>query len=86
MMANDTVTGFAVPAVGNFFGHHYNMVMLKDGKCVCDKVYGTRDRAEDKMYHLMHKYDIVLSEAYKDKHDRTYKCTDGYEFHINRDC
>ena len=64
-------------------GHQYTMVLIGAGKVV-SKTFSTREAANQAMYKLMGKHGLSLEEVYNDRHDKTYICNKGAEFHINR--
>lgn len=64
--------------------HHYTVAILKDG-LIC-KQYFSRKAATSYMYDYMSKHRLAMTKVWDDNHDKTYFCTNGYEFHINRDC
>lgn len=67
----------------NYGGHRYTLVLLGVGKTI-SKVFYSRTAANEAMYELIGKYNLSLRKVYNDKHDKTYLCTNGAEFHINR--
>lgn len=63
--------------------HMYSFYM--DGvKKPIDKLFNSRDAANNLMYELCGKYGLHIEEVYDDHHDKTYKCNKGVSFHINR--
>ena len=64
-------------------GHRYSLVLLGAGKTV-SKTFYTREAANHAMYKLMGKHNLSLEKVYNDIHDKTYICSNGAEFHINR--
>lgn len=46
--------------------------------------FNSRESAKEKMYAVMSKNGLQLLEVYDDKHFKTYVCTDGVRFYINR--
>lgn len=64
--------------------HLYSLVMVKNGRSCYSKDFGSRQNAERKMYSIMGKEGISTKKVWDDKHFKTYFCTDGTEFHINR--
>ena len=51
-----------------------------------DYVYDSRIKAKKRMYDLMGKYDLQIVDKYDDHHFKTYICTKGVKFYINRVC
>jgi len=45
----------------------------------------SRESAKEKMYAVMSKNGLRLLEVYDDKHCKTYICTNGVRFYINRE-
>lgn len=86
MFSNGAAVSWGLPGVGSVREHHYNLVMIKDGCTIVDQSYASRYAASSAMYSLMQKYSLATLKVYDDKHDKTYICTNGCEFHINRDC
>jgi hypothetical protein len=64
-------------------GHQYTLVLIGAGKTV-SKTFNSRNAANQAMYKLMGKHKLSLEKVYDDKHDKTYICNKGAEFHINR--
>lgn len=66
-----------------FGNNNYSLVCTGLGKTI-SKEFGTRDRANALMYKLIGKNNLTMIEIYDDHHDKTYKCTKGVTFFINR--
>ena len=49
-----------------------------------NKMFPTREAANAYMYKLCKKYGLVIDEVWDDKHDKTYHCTHGVTFYIQR--
>lgn len=49
-----------------------------------DKTFYSREAANEFMYEVCSKNGIRIVEVYDDKHDKTYKCTKGVKFFIQR--
>ena len=64
-------------------GHYYTLVLLGAKKNV-SRLFKSRDAANTVMYELMGKLGLSIEKVYDDKHDKTYICNNGAEFHINR--
>ena len=64
-------------------GHLYTLVLLGAKKKV-SKLFKSRYAANNVMYKLMGKLGLSIEKVYDDKHDKTYICNNGAEFHINR--
>lgn len=65
------------------YNHLYSLVLIGFHKNY-SKNFFSRESAMETMYDLMTKYHLKLKKIYDDKHDKTYICTNGAEFHINR--
>lgn len=78
----------AILGCGSIFcnKHHYSLAIMKDGKSIYCKNYQSRQAAVSEMYKFIDNHDLGITKIWDDKHDKTYFCNDGYEFHINRDC
>ena len=63
--------------------HRYSLVLIGAGKTV-SKMFNSRHDANQAMYKLMGKHKLSLEEVHNDNHDKTYICSNGAEFHINR--
>lgn len=50
-----------------------------------DRKFFSRESAKEEMYAVMSKKGLQLLEVYDDKHYKTYVCTNGVRFHINRE-
>lgn len=61
----------------------YSLVLIGAEKNV-DKTFTTRNAANQEMYSLIQRYGLKVVKTYNDKHDKTYICSNGAEFHINR--
>ena len=64
-------------------GYRYTFVLINSGKTV-SKIFTSRQAANNEMYDLIGKRNLHLKKVYDDKHDKTYICREGAEFHINR--
>lgn len=49
-----------------------------------DKLYSSRDAAKKDMYKCMARKGLTLMQVYDDKHYKTYICSNGVRFYINR--
>ena len=49
-----------------------------------NRVFSTRNAANDYMYKLCQKYGLKINEVWDDKHDKTYRCNNGVTFYIHR--
>ena len=43
-----------------------------------------RESAKNAMYKFMARHNLSLQEVYDDNHDKTYVCTNGVRFYIQR--
>ena len=64
-------------------GHYYTLVLLVAKKIVSN-LFKSRYAANNVMYELMGKLGLSIEKVYDDRHDKTYICNNGAEFHINR--
>lgn len=65
--------------------HYYTFSVLGLGKSrKFDRVFSTRQAANNYMHEIMHKYDLKLVEVWDDKHYKTYKCSNNVSIFINR--
>ena len=64
-------------------GNKYSFVLIGAGVNV-DKMFLTRHAANEEMYRLIRKHNLKVIKTYEDKHYKTYICSNGAEFHINR--
>lgn len=64
--------------------HQYSLVLLFDDGKEVSKVFASRDAANETMYEIIGKRGLAVKKIYNDKHEKTYICTNGAEFHINR--
>lgn len=67
----------------NFCKHTYTLAA--EGLSIKDKVFATRQAANQEMYSIIGKYGLQLSKVWDDKHFKTYIFTDGTRIHINRE-
>lgn len=63
---------------------HHTYTLAATGIKFRNKIYSTRDEATMAMYKIMCHKGYQLKEVYDDKHYKTYICTDGIRFYINR--
>lgn len=77
---------FEIWNMGYSVAHQYTFVMnfRIGGKIIKCKVFPNRAEAEIKMHKMMRKHKLTLIKVWDDKHDKTYICNKGVEFHINR--
>lgn len=66
----------------DFGGHTYSLTA--SGIKFHDRVYGNRDAAKRDMYEYMSRKGLALQDVYDDNHYKTYICTNGVRFYINR--
>lgn len=63
--------------------HNYSCAVVGLGKSQC-KVFPTREMANEHMRKLCAKYGLTIEEVWNDNHDKTYICTKGVTFYIQR--
>lgn len=63
--------------------HNYSFAVIGLGKCR-SRVFPTRVAANEYMYKLCHKHGLAVEEVWDDNHDKTYICTKGVTFYIQR--
>lgn len=63
--------------------HFYTLAV--EGLKIRDKVFGTRQAANNEMYKIIGQYGLQLANVYDDKHFKTYIFTNGVRIHINRE-
>ena len=49
-----------------------------------NRTFSTRNAANEYMYKLCSKYNLSIEEVWDDNHDKTYLCTKGVTFYIQR--
>ena len=49
-----------------------------------NKGFATRTAANEYMYKLCGKFDLKINEVWNDKHSKTYHCSNGVTFYIQR--
>lgn len=64
--------------------NNYTFVMTGANLKEVDKMFTNRAQANEEMYRLIREHDLKVVKVYNDKHDKTYICSNGAEFHINR--
>ncbi len=64
--------------------NNYTFVMTGANLKEVDKMFASRAQANEEMYRLIREHDLKVVKVYDDKHDKTYICSNGVEFHINR--
>ena len=68
-----------------FQPHRYTFAVTGLKRCRrYDKTFATRDEANLYMYKVINKLNLRINECYDDKHNKTYLCTNGVRFYINR--
>ena len=75
---------FDIYNLGYVNGHRYSFVLESNSGILKSKDFSSRNAANREMYKDMGKYGLSLRKVWDDKHDKTYICDNGYEFHINR--
>ena len=71
-------------SINDWNGGHYYTLVLSGAKKKVSKLFKSRDAANNCMYELIGKLGLSIEKVYDDKHDKTYICNNGAEFHINR--
>lgn len=64
--------------------HGYSFAASGLGKKV-DRSFSSRNAANEYMYKLCKKYGLSIIETWDDHHDKTYVCTNGVKFYIQRE-
>lgn len=49
-----------------------------------NKAFATREAANQHMYKLCFKHGLQITEVWNDHHDKTYHCTNGVTFYIQK--
>ena len=49
-----------------------------------DKIYCSRQEANEEMYKIIKKYNLRVLKVYEDNHDKTYVCDNDVVFYIHR--
>lgn len=49
-----------------------------------NKSFASRDAANSYMYDLCSRYGLKINEVWNDHHDKTYHCTNGVTFYIQK--
>ena len=49
-----------------------------------NRVFSTREAANEYMYKVCSKHNLTVEEVWDDKHDKTYHCNNGVTFYIQR--
>lgn len=65
------------------FEDKYSFV-FDNKKKLLSKYFTTREEATEYMYDVCGKYGLKISKVYDDKHNKTYICSNGYKFFIQR--
>ena len=63
--------------------HNYSCTVIGLSKRH-NKIFLTRQAANEYMYKLCYKYGLTVKEVWDDNHDKTYHCTKGVTFYIQR--
>lgn len=64
--------------------HTYSVVVTDSNHRYC-RSFSSRENAKLKMYALCRKWGVQVVKVWDDNHDKTYICSDGSQFHINRE-
>jgi len=67
-----------------FIPKHCYEVCVDGLKSKINKTFCSRQTANEYMYDVCGKYGLHIVEVYDDKHFKTYKCSNGVKFYINR--
>jgi hypothetical protein len=67
----------------DIYSHNYSFAVIGLSKKY-NKSFSTRSAANEYMYKLCHKFGLTIEETYNDNHDKTYLCTKGVTFYIQR--
>jgi hypothetical protein len=70
----------------NYFRHSYSLAVvgLKHGLFGLNKVFYSRQEANEYMYKLCQKHGLKIEKIWDDNHDKTYHCNKGVSFYIHR--
>lgn len=63
--------------------HNYSFAVIGLGK-QRSRVFPTREAANEHMRNLCAKHGLVVEEVWNDNHDKTYICSNGVTFYIQR--
>lgn len=63
--------------------HHY-YTLACTGLKLKDKIFTSRQSANDFMYKMCKKYGIHVEQIWKDHHDITYCCSNNIKFYVQR--
>ena len=66
----------------NSLEHRYSFAA--SGLKMKDKIYCSRQEANEEMYRIIKKYNLRVLKVYEDNHDKTYVCDNGVVFYIHR--
>lgn len=66
------------------FGSHF-YTLSATGLNFRTRRYNNREEAAQEMYNVMSKKSLDLQEVYDDRHNKTYVCSNGVRFYINRE-
>lgn len=66
------------------FGNRYSLVLVGSGIKTVSKTFSSDHNATEEMYRLIKKHCLSIVDIYKNKHSKTYICSNGAEFHISR--
>lgn len=65
-----------------YHGHRYSFATNTNS--IKEEVFLTRQAANDYMYEVAQKNNLVIDHVLDDNHDKTYVCTNGVRFYIQR--
>lgn len=68
----------------NFCNDHSYSVAVVGLPRRYNRVFLTRDAANDYMYKVCRKLGLAITEVWNDNHDKTYHCNHGVTFYIQR--
>jgi len=67
----------------NYNEHTYSFAVIGLSKKL-DKLFSSRQAANEYMYSICQKYGIQIKTVWEDNHDKTYICDNGITFYIQR--
>ena len=68
----------------NYWTNSHSYSLAVTGLKMKNKVFSTREEANQMMYKIMAKYHLTLQKVFDDNHDKTYVCDNGVRFYIQR--
>lgn len=64
--------------------HSYSLATSGLGKKNVSRNFSSRSAANEYMYKLCAKHGLTIIETWDDNHDKTYVCSNGVKFYIQR--